>query len=107
MTADLARTDDCGLTTDELNVISSVDDYMDYENDIYYCRTTTRMENFADDDARIAHLNSELADRKNNRAFIVFTHKDDGTAPSLEAVCKWAYEHGIRFDYPMYNIPKM
>lgn len=107
LTADLARTDDCGLTTDELNVISSVDDYMDYENDIYYCRTTTRMENFADDDARIAHLNSELADRKNNRAFIVFTHKDDGTAPSLEAVCKWAYEHGIRFDYPMYNIPKM
>lgn len=106
LTADLARTDDCGLTTDELSLISSVDDYMDFANDIYYCRTTTRMENFADDDARIAHLNTELADRKNNRAFIVFTHKDNGTAPSLEAVCKWAYEHGIRFDYPMYNIPK-
>lgn len=104
LTSDDSRTNDCGMTSTERSVISTVDDYMDYENEIYYCRTTKRMDSL-DVGAQKEILDKELADRKNNKAFIVFAHESDDTT-DLTPVCEWAKEHGIRFDYPMFNNPK-
>lgn len=104
LTADDNRASNVGLNEQELGILQKYDSYMDYENNIYYARSTERFESGSD--RAINVFNSEYLDPKNSNEYILFFHEmvEEGFT-NTEKVLELIAKRGIRFDYPQNNIP--
>lgn len=99
LTADDDRESNCGLTDYWRNILNNYDYGVDYINNLYYFRSTVRMDNLSPEKMKKI-LNKELNDSKNNKMFIVFAHEKENFT-DFEPVCQWAKDNGIRFDFPV------
>lgn len=110
LTADDDREDNVGLNSTEREILTTCDSYYDKVEDIYYCRTSTRLDDKTEEEA-INVLSTEYLDRSNNNIFIFFFHEPKEVTNSNLAKCEALVERfaklGIRFDYPEFNVPKL
>lgn len=107
LTADDTRTDDSGLTTAEQTAIRNADDYYNYEIGFYYARTSPRLD-AVNATAVVTMLKNENNSYNTKNVFEMFYHEGRESTTEgkemIEAMCKYAYDNRIRFDFPQNNI---
>lgn len=107
LAADDTRTDDSGLTTAEQTAIRNADDYYNYEIGFYYARTSPRLD-AVNATAVVTMLKNENNSYNTKNVFEMFYHEGRESTTEgkemIEAMCKYAYDNRIRFDFPQNNI---
>jgi len=107
LAADDTRTDDSGLITSEQTALRNGDDYYNYEIGFYYVRTSPRLD-LVNSTAVIAMLKTESNNYNTKNIFEMFYHEGRESSVEgkemIEAICKFAYDNRIRFDFPQNNI---
>ncbi len=105
--ADDTRTDDSGLTTTEQTALRNGDDYYNYEIGFYYVRTSPRLD-AVNATAVVTMLKNENNSYNTRNVFEMFYHEGRESSVEgkdmIEAMCKYAYDNRIRFDFPQNNI---
>lgn len=107
VTADDARTDNSSLTVKEIASINVADDYYNYEMGFYFVRTSPRLDTTNAVDV-VNLLKTENNSYNTKNVFEMFYHEGRESTTEgkemIEAMCKYAFENGIRFDFPQNNI---
>ena len=106
LTADDTRADNCGLTEMERNCINSSADYIDFENKLYYIRSSTRLDAMNEITSKNLVLN-ELNNPTRSVVMEYFFHETTSSTVlnAAKAVIKTLNEHNVRFDFPQNNMP--
>ncbi|WP_241279798.1 hypothetical protein [Chryseobacterium cucumeris] len=107
LAADDTRPEDSGLTTTEQTALRSGDDYYNYEIGFYYVRTSPRLD-LVNASAVLNMLKTENNSLNTRNVFEMFYHEGRESTlegkEMIEALCKYAYDNRIRFDFPQNNI---
>lgn len=107
LAADDTRPDDSGLTTAEQTAVRNGDDYYNYEMGFYFVRTSPRLD-LVNAAAVLTMLKTENNSYNTKNVFEMFYHEGRESSVEgkemIEAICKFAYDNRIRFDFPQNNI---
>ncbi|MDR4892270.1 MULTISPECIES: hypothetical protein [unclassified Chryseobacterium] len=107
LAADDTRPDDSGLTTAEQTAVRNGDDYYNYEMGFYFVRTSPRLD-LVNAAAVLTMLKTENNNYNTKNVFEMFYHEGRESSTEgremIEAICKFAYDNRIRFDFPQNNI---
>lgn len=107
LTADDSRADDSGLTTAEQTAVRGGDDYYNYEMGFYFVRTSPRLDD-VNATAVVTMLKAENNGYNTRNVFEMFYHEGRESTTEgrdmIEAMCKYAYDNRIRFDFPQNNV---
>lgn len=99
LTADDTRENNCGLSEIERECINNSSDYVDFENGLYYVRSSVRLENND-------NKNSLLQEIDKNSRNVVYEYFNHGQTNELtEVIAKQLFIKNIRFDFPQNNLP--
>lgn len=107
LTADDTRTDNSGLSTSERTALGLCDDYYNFSREFYYIKSEWRLDT-TNATQVIEQLETLYKSQNNRNIYEMFWHQgreinSDGKE-MIEAMCQWAVEKGIRFDFPQHNI---
>jgi hypothetical protein len=107
LAADDTRADDSGLTTSEQTAVRNGDDYYNYEIGFYYVRTSPRLD-AVNATAVVTMLKNENNSYNTKNVLEMFYHEGRESTTEgkemIEAMCKYAYDNRIRFDFPQNNV---
>ncbi len=99
LTADDTRENNCGLSEIERECINNSSDYVDFENGLYYVRSSVRLENNDNKNLWLQEID------KNSRN-VVYEYFNHGQTNELtEIIAKQLFIKNIRFDFPQNNLP--
>lgn len=107
LAADDTRPDDSGLTTAEQTTLRNGDDFFNYEMGFYFVRTSPRLD-LVNAAGVVTMLKTENNSYNARNVFEMFYHEGRESTlegkEMIEALCKYAYDNRIRFDFPQNNI---
>lgn len=108
LTADDTRIDNSGLDATERDCINASSDYIDFENGLYFVRSSTRFDTQTTAEV-VDMVKAEIDDNGRNRVFEYFTHAVNTISTkdraSIEEALKILSAQGIRMDFAMNNMP--